>query len=243
MPNTAPALPTIKLPDLCRHVLAESALVPPLSLGTSPPSFTYAQSASTAPRAFTASLSSTCPSLQCGLYNTCCRVRFAGIVPPTLVYTDGWGLPINYDARALSTLPHLHTVRVALPYSPRGTHISLDPTAPPDLNAELWVGECERYPAFRARYMARKNGVLLPKLTPAKAGAERSRLYRDPPALERGWDEDEGDASEYAASDYGEEEEYVEREMGIESEREQEGHPGGNEQQHLEHASGDEEAA
>jgi hypothetical protein len=35
----------------------------------------------------------------------------------------------------------------------------------------------------------------------------------------------------------------VEREMGVEPEREQEGHPGGNEQQHLEHASGDEEAA
>ncbi|KAJ7797929.1 hypothetical protein B0H14DRAFT_2186056, partial [Mycena olivaceomarginata] len=82
-------------------------------------------------------------TIWCGLCNTCCRVRFAGIVPPTLVYADGLDLPINY-ARALSTLPHLHTVRVALPYSPRGTHISLDPTAPPDPNAELWVGECER---------------------------------------------------------------------------------------------------
>ncbi|KAJ7883505.1 hypothetical protein B0H14DRAFT_2701988, partial [Mycena olivaceomarginata] len=85
---------------------------------------------------------------------------------PTLVYTDGLGLPINY-ARALSTLPHLHTVRVALPYSPRGTHISLDPTAPPDPNAELWVGECERCAeslAFRTRYIARKQGVLLPNL-------------------------------------------------------------------------------
>jgi hypothetical protein len=33
--------------------------------------------------------------------------------------------------------------------------------------------------------MARKNGVLLPNLTPAEAGSERSRLYRNPPALER----------------------------------------------------------
>jgi hypothetical protein len=33
--------------------------------------------------------------------------------------------------------------------------------------------------------MARKNSVLLPNLTPAEAAAERSRLYRDPPALER----------------------------------------------------------
>jgi hypothetical protein len=33
--------------------------------------------------------------------------------------------------------------------------------------------------------MARKNGVLLSNLTPAEAGAERSRLYHDPPALER----------------------------------------------------------
>ncbi|KAJ7883460.1 hypothetical protein B0H14DRAFT_2701748, partial [Mycena olivaceomarginata] len=76
---------------------------------------------------------------------------------PTLVYTDGLGLPINY-ACALSTLPHLHTVRVALPYSSRGTHISLDPTAPPDPNAELGAGECERC----TRYIARKQGVLLP---------------------------------------------------------------------------------
>ncbi|KAJ7797927.1 hypothetical protein B0H14DRAFT_45622 [Mycena olivaceomarginata] len=72
-----------------------------------------------------------------------CAIRAAAIVPMTLVYTDGLGLLINY-ARALSTLPHLHAVRVALPYSPRGTHISLDPTAPPDLNAELCAGECER---------------------------------------------------------------------------------------------------
>ncbi|KAJ7883465.1 hypothetical protein B0H14DRAFT_3432919 [Mycena olivaceomarginata] len=184
----------------------------------------------------------------CSLCNTCCRVRFAGIVPPTLVCTDGLGLPISY-ARALSTFPHLHTVRVALPYSPRGTHISLDPTAPPDLNAKLWAGERERcigvmYEglAFRTRYIARKQGVLLPNLTPSATGADR--VYREPPALERvglgrGW----GDASEYAASDYGEEEEYVEREMGVKPEREQEGHPGGTEQQHLEHASGDEEAA
>jgi hypothetical protein len=33
--------------------------------------------------------------------------------------------------------------------------------------------------------MARKKGVLLPNLTPAEAGAEWSRLYRDPPVLER----------------------------------------------------------
>ncbi|KAJ7318991.1 hypothetical protein DFH08DRAFT_1035459 [Mycena albidolilacea] len=161
---------------------------------------------------------------------TCAIRRFAGIVPLTLVYTDGLGLPINY-ARALSTLPHLHAVRVALPYSPRGTHISLDPTAPPDSNAELWAGECERCvgamyegPAFRTRYIARKQGVLLPNLTPSAAGADR--LYRDPPALGRV----EGNVSDYAGSDYGEEEreeeyddyawEEMEREMGVELKRE-----------------------
>ncbi|KAJ7318979.1 hypothetical protein DFH08DRAFT_714274, partial [Mycena albidolilacea] len=132
------------------------------------------------------------PTIWCGLCNTCCRVRFTGIVPPKLVYANGWGFAgkINY-ARTLSTLPHLHTVRIVLLYSPRGTHISLDPAAPPDPNAELWVGECERCvgvmyegPAFRTRYIARKQGVLLPNLTPSAAGADR--LYRDPPALERG---------------------------------------------------------
>ncbi|KAJ7883483.1 hypothetical protein B0H14DRAFT_2339619, partial [Mycena olivaceomarginata] len=130
------------------------------------------------------------PAIWCGLCNTCCRVRFAGIVPPKLIYTDGLGLPVNHYACALSTLPHLHTCRLL--YSPRGMHISLNPTAPPDPNAELWAGECERCvgvmyedPAFRALYMARKNGVLLPNLTPAEAGVERSRLYHDPPALER----------------------------------------------------------
>ncbi|KAJ7878758.1 hypothetical protein B0H14DRAFT_1628726 [Mycena olivaceomarginata] len=131
------------------------------------------------------------PTIWCGLCNTCCRVRFAGLVPQKLVYTGGLGLPIHY-ARALSPLPYLHTVRIALPYSPRGTHISLDPTAPPDPNAELWAGECERCVgvmyedlAFRTRYIARKKGVLLPQLAPSEADAERNRLYHKPPALER----------------------------------------------------------
>ncbi|KAJ7318993.1 hypothetical protein DFH08DRAFT_1086344 [Mycena albidolilacea] len=98
--------------------------------------------------------------------------------------------------RARSVCP---TVRIALPYSPRGTHISLDPNAPPDPMPSPWAGECERCvglcmtvysppttedPASRTRYMARKKGVLLPNLT-SEAGAEWSRLYRNPPALER----------------------------------------------------------
>jgi hypothetical protein len=37
--------------------------------------------------------------------------------------------------------------------------------------------------AFRTRYIARKQGVLLPNLTPSATGADR--VYRDPPALER----------------------------------------------------------
>ncbi|KAJ7810946.1 hypothetical protein B0H14DRAFT_3480143 [Mycena olivaceomarginata] len=149
----------------------------------------------------------------------------------------------SHYARALSPLPHLHTVHIALPYWSRGTHISFNPTASSDPNTELWAEECKRCvgvmyedPAFRALYMARKNGVLS-NLTPAEAGAERSRLYRDPPALERvEWDFRESnraigeDASDETTSDYGEEEreeeyddyawEEMEWEMAVERERE-----------------------
>ncbi|KAJ7810947.1 hypothetical protein B0H14DRAFT_3880341 [Mycena olivaceomarginata] len=154
---------------------------------------------------------------------------------------------INY-ARALSTLPHLHTIRVALPYSPRGTHISTPPRHPTPTPScgqasASAVRSCLPHPLHRAQA-----GRSPPNLTPSATGADR--LYRDPPALERvEWVFRESnravgeDASDKTTSDYGEEEEYVEREMGVESEREQEGHPGGNEQQHLKHASGDEEAA
>jgi hypothetical protein len=36
------------------------------------------------------------PTIWCGLCNTCCRVRFAGVVLPKLVYMDGLGLPVSF---------------------------------------------------------------------------------------------------------------------------------------------------
>ncbi|KAJ7883530.1 hypothetical protein B0H14DRAFT_3432985 [Mycena olivaceomarginata] len=149
-----------------------------------------------------------------------CAIRAAAIVPPTLIYTDGLGLPINY-ARALSTLPHLHTVRVALPYSPRGTHISLDPTAPQTactttrLRSSAWSGSSGRVIVQSARTRA----------TPAGTGIGEMR-------------------GDYAASDCGEEEreepERGEVGVGLEQEPQQEGLAGGDEEQ--KHASGDEKA-
>ncbi|KAJ6466795.1 hypothetical protein C8R45DRAFT_838729, partial [Mycena sanguinolenta] len=104
------------------------------------------------------------PKTWCGLCHTCSKVKFAGVVPPKLVYGGGLGLPIHY-ARALSPLQHLRSVSIAVPYS-RGIHIHLDPS---DSGRDLWSGECDRCvgimyedDTFRERWTARKRGTLLP---------------------------------------------------------------------------------
>ncbi|KAF8201265.1 hypothetical protein K438DRAFT_1581842 [Mycena galopus ATCC 62051] len=123
------------------------------------------------------------PKIWCGLCHTCSRVKFAGVVPPKLVYKDGLGLPIHY-ARALSSMRYLQSVTIVVPYS-RGEHIVLDPIDP---LRDLWAGECDRCVGvmyedqnFRARWIARKKGTPLPD----SSGVDHvDRLYVKPPALE-----------------------------------------------------------
>ncbi|KAJ7238055.1 hypothetical protein B0H12DRAFT_100908 [Mycena haematopus] len=153
------------------------------------------------------------PKIWCGLCHTCSRVKFAGSVPPKLVYREGLGLPIHY-ARALSPMQHLRTVSITVPYS-RGIHIFLDPSDP---IRDLWAGECDRCVGimyedehFRERWIARKRGTLLPD----SRGIESvDRLYLKPPALETvewtfwnnelGEDDDEDEEEDEDGNDDGE---------------------------------------
>ncbi|KAJ6466791.1 hypothetical protein C8R45DRAFT_478145 [Mycena sanguinolenta] len=159
------------------------------------------------------------PKTWCGLCHTCSKVKFAGVVPPKLVYGDGLGLPIHY-ARALSPLQHLRSVSIAVPYS-RGIHIHLDPSDP---GRDLWSGECDRCvgimyedDTFRERWIARKRGTLLPD---SRGVDSLDRLYLKPPALEAvEWtfwhDEgDENDDQEYEEDEDEEEEQGDEEEEG-----------------------------
>ncbi|KAJ6551293.1 hypothetical protein B0H19DRAFT_950437 [Mycena capillaripes] len=118
----------------------------------------------------------------CGLCHTCSKVKFADPVPPKIVYREGFGLPVHY-ARALSSLQHLHTVSIAVPYS-RGTHILLNPNEPA---RDLWAGECDRCigimyddASFRERWIARKRGVSIS----GSGGLNSEHLYVKPPALD-----------------------------------------------------------